>query len=104
VIDANNQMNQVLGVIAGEVQAQVPSTDDGRKAQAAALREIGLWQLANDYESRGLTEELARHFRQAARWAKRSNRVFGRYRREVRRVRAAFRAAGLKSPRLGVGY
>jgi PAS domain-containing protein len=103
LLEANNSMTQILGYISDEVQGQIPSTAHGLKAKAAALREISFWQQANAFEDRGIEAELAGHPREAVRWYRRSNRVFRRCLREVRRVRAAFRAAGLKSPRIGVG-
>jgi hypothetical protein len=103
IVAANGHIDQVLTAIAGDVQAQAPSSEHGAKAQAAALHEIALWQLANQYENRAIAASVAGRVSECKRWWRRSNRAVKQAMREVRRVRRAFRAVGLTSPRDGVG-
>jgi hypothetical protein len=98
VIRDDRRMNRALSHVSAAVSAEQPSSANGTKAKANALKEFAAWRKANRIEMHGLRALIAGH-------AARARRLLGRAGRlqvdqtfvYERRAKRAFRAAGFKS-------
>jgi hypothetical protein len=95
VIATDRRLNRILAAIGSELDAQEPSSDNGRRAKAAALEEIGGFIAANRLEMRSLRAVLADRIGAARRLIRMANRRARAAFRSGREARQAFRDAGL---------
>jgi hypothetical protein len=96
VIAADKAMNRILTAIKSDLVAQSASSAHGRKARAAAFREVRWFRRANGFEIRGV--RLNMRNRSAGSWLRRAERTVRRSYRQGRIAVRHFKAVGLKSP------
>ena len=98
VIRADRRINRVLTAIEGDLAAQTGSSEHGRNARVAGLREIRLWRRANTIEIREIRALMRGEEQRAARLLKQANRTMRRCFRQGRIAVREFKAVGLTSP------
>jgi hypothetical protein len=96
IIAADRGINRVLTAIKSDLAAQTASSTHGRKARAAAFREVRWWRRGNNLEIRGVKALIRGH--SGDRWLRRANHTMRRCYRQGRIAVRHFKAVGLTSP------
>ena len=103
VIDADTLINNGLQAILDAMKGQAASTDAGAKAQKLSLREGMLWIKANTQEQQGFQLAMKGRDHAADVIYRKSDQTIRRFARVRKQSRAAWKAAGFKAPKLGIG-
>ena len=103
VIDADALMNAGVQTILDGIKAQQPSTDIGAKAKKLSLREGMIWIKANDVEMQGLREAMDGRNHRADLLYRKATQGLHRYQRTRTQARRAWKQAGFKPPKWGIG-
>jgi hypothetical protein len=96
IIAADHGINAVLTAIKSDLVGQTASSRHGRKARAAAFREVRWWRRGNNLEIRGIHALL--HGHSGDRWFRRATHTMRRCYRQGRVAARHFKAVGLTSP------
>jgi len=97
IIRADRRINRVLTAIKADLAGQSASSGHGRKARAAAVREVRGWRRGNNLEIRGIRAFLRGDRDGSDRWYRQANRTMYRCFRQGRIAVRHFKAVGLTS-------
>jgi ATP/maltotriose-dependent transcriptional regulator MalT len=95
-LSAIQETHKVLGEVTSAIDAEQPSSDDGKRGKAAALASVKALDRSVILLSRGIKARTAGHRARAAAFARKSDRQLARSIKAEKTARRAFRAAGVQ--------